>query len=78
MDEARAVVRRLGRIEALERGRAPAGALLAEVQALLVEAEAWVRAEPGGTEPAEDALARCRDALTAREPAPRSFHTADR
>jgi hypothetical protein len=63
MDEARAVVRRLRRIEALDRGRAPAGSLLAEVRELLVEAEAWVRAEPGDTEPAEEALGRCRDAL---------------
>ena len=62
MDEARAVLARLERIEALERARAPAGALLAEVRALLVEAEAWVRVEPQGTEQAEDALERCRKA----------------
>jgi len=78
MDEARAVVRRLERIEALERGRARVGVLLAEVQALLVEAEEWVRAEPGGTEPAEDALERCRDALTARERAPAGVGEAAR
>ncbi|HXZ57871.1 MAG TPA: hypothetical protein VEG40_09830 [Gaiellaceae bacterium] len=65
MDEARAVVRRLRRIEALDRGQAPAGSLLAEVRELLAEAEAWVRAEPGGTEPAEEVLERCRDALAA-------------
>jgi hypothetical protein len=65
MDEARAVVRRLRRIEALDRGRAPAGSLLAEVRELLAEAEAWVRAEPGGTELAEEALERCRGALAA-------------
>jgi len=70
MDEARAVVRRLRRIEALERGRAPAGSLLAEVRELLVEAEAWVRAEPSGTEPAEEALERCREALRAGGRAP--------
>jgi hypothetical protein len=66
MDEARAVVRRLRRIEALERGRAPAGSLLAEVRELLAEAEAWVRVEPGGTGPAEEALEQCRDALAGR------------
>jgi hypothetical protein len=65
MDEARAVVRRLRRIEALDRDRAPAGSLLAEVRELLTEAEAWVRAEPVGTEPAEEALARCQRALAA-------------
>jgi hypothetical protein len=64
MDEARAVVLRLRRIEALDRERAPARSLLAEVRELLVEAEAWVRVERGGdTESAEVALARCRDAL---------------
>jgi hypothetical protein len=70
MDEARAVVRRLRRIEALERERAPAGSLLAEVRELLVEAEAWVRAEPCGTEPAEEALERCREELKAAGRAP--------
>jgi len=70
MDEARAVVRRLRRIEALDRARAPAGSLLAEVRELLTEAEAWVRAEPGGTESAEEALERCREALKAGGRAP--------
>jgi hypothetical protein len=63
MDEARAVLRRLSRIEALEREGAPARSLLAEVHALLGEAEAWVVAERGGAECAEAALERCRDAL---------------
>ena len=58
-------MRRLRRIEALDRARAPAGSLLAEVRELLAEAEAWVRSEPSGTEPAEEALERCRDALAA-------------
>jgi hypothetical protein len=40
--------------------------MLAEVRALLTEAEAWVRAEGGGTEEAEDALERCRMALERR------------
>jgi hypothetical protein len=67
MDEARAVLRRLNRIEALEREGAPARSLLAEVHALLEEAEAWVACEHGGVEAAEDALERCHDALA--EPA---------
>jgi hypothetical protein len=62
MDEARAVLRRLRRIEALEREGAEARSLLAEVHALLDEADAWICAE-GGAELAESALARCRDAL---------------
>ena len=67
MDEARAVLRRLSRIEALEREGAPPRSLLAEVHALLAEAEAWAAAERGGVELAEAALHRCRDALA--EPA---------
>lgn len=67
MDEARAVLRRLSRIEALDREGAPARSLLAEVHALLVEAEAWVASERGATDAAEAALGRCREALA--EPA---------
>ncbi|HET7759518.1 MAG TPA: hypothetical protein VFK62_06305 [Gaiellaceae bacterium] len=69
MDEARAVLERLRRIEALEREDAPARVLLAEVYVLLDEAEAWLAAEAPGTEFAEAALERCRAALT--EPAAR-------
>lgn len=67
MDEARAVLRRLSRIEALEREGAPARSLLAEVHALLGEAEAWVACERGEVEAAEAALERCQEALA--EPA---------
>lgn len=45
MEEARAVLRRLERIEALEREGADAAALLAELHALVREAEAWARLE---------------------------------
>jgi hypothetical protein len=45
MDEARAVLKRLERIEALERERAHPAALLAELQELVREAEAWARRE---------------------------------
>jgi hypothetical protein len=55
MDEARAVIERLDRIEELEREGAPPQALLAELQALVREAEAWARLE--GDERAEDAVA---------------------
>jgi hypothetical protein len=65
MDEARAVMRRLGRIEALEREGAPTRSLLAEVHALLEEAEAWIASERGGVDDAEAALELCRDALAA-------------
>jgi hypothetical protein len=63
MDEARAVLDRLERIEALEAAGAPAKVLLEEVRGLLADAEEWVRAEPAGTDLAETALERCRDAL---------------
>jgi hypothetical protein len=66
MDEARAVLHRLERIEALEREGASARSLLAEVHALLEEAEAWVGAERDGTDLAEHALRRCRDAADTR------------
>lgn len=63
MDEARAVLRRLSRIEALEREGAPPRSLLAEVHALLAEAETWAATERNGVELAEAALERCRDSL---------------
>jgi hypothetical protein len=66
VDQARAVLDRLERIDALRHADAPAGVLLDEVRSLLSEAEAWVEAErPGGA--AEAALDRCRDALVAGE-----------
>jgi hypothetical protein len=61
MEEARTVLARLERIEALERADAPAATLLDEVRALLAEAEAWVRLE--GDDRARHALARCDEAL---------------
>jgi hypothetical protein len=66
MDEAAAVLERLARIEALEREGAPPRAVLSEVRSLLVEAETWIEAEPGGTERAADALDSCREAFEAR------------
>lgn len=62
MDEARAVIHRLERIEALEREGAGPALLLAEVRELLREGEAWLEAEREGTELAAKALERCRQA----------------
>jgi hypothetical protein len=45
VDEARRVIRRLERIETLQGAQAPADELLAEVQHLLREGEAWLAAE---------------------------------
>jgi hypothetical protein len=60
VDEALAVLRRLERIEVLDREDAPPRAILAEVRELLREAEAWVERERAGTELAAEALERCR------------------
>ena len=62
MDEALAVVRRLDRIEALERASADPRELLDELRALVREAEAWARAERD--EDAVAAVEACRAALT--------------
>ena len=66
MDEARALLRRLERIEALDRAGAAAPDLLGELRELLREAEAWAALE--ADERAELALERCRDALAAPVP----------
>jgi hypothetical protein len=63
MDEARAVIRRLDRIEALEHEGAPLGALLVELRALVRDAEAWARLE--GDARAAAAIERCDEALAA-------------
>ena len=49
MDEARRVIQRLERIEALQSSHAPAEELLGEVRQLLSEGEAWLAAERDGT-----------------------------
>ena len=61
MDEARAVIDRLERIELLERDGAPPAVMLEELRGLVREAEAWVRIE--GDERARDAVERCDAAL---------------
>jgi len=48
MDEARKVIQRLERIEALQSAQAPATRLLAEVRQLLREGEAWLAVEHDG------------------------------
>ena len=62
MDEARAVMERLERIDALEREGADARVVLAEVRELLREGEAWIEAEGGAAVGAAAALHRCRRA----------------
>ena len=55
-------MRRLERIEILDREGAEPKQLLAEVRELLREGEAWLETERRGTELAADALERCRQA----------------
>jgi predicted Ser/Thr protein kinase len=47
VDESEAVLRRLERIEELDRRGAPASDLVGEFRALVAEAEAWSRREGG-------------------------------
>ena len=54
---------RLERIESLDRQGALPATLLAEVRALLAEAEEWTRAERSVPDPALEAVERCRLAL---------------
>jgi hypothetical protein len=61
MEEARRVIQRLERIDALDRSTADPAELLAEVRGLLHDAEAWVRVEGGDA--ADEAVARLREAL---------------
>jgi hypothetical protein len=61
MDESRAVLERLARIERLDRRRAQPSELLGELRELLVEAEAWSRKEGGDA--AARAVAELRRAL---------------
>lgn len=61
MDEARAVLGRLERIEKLDRSGAPAPAVLDELRALVREAEAWARVD--GDERARAAVSSCADSL---------------
>ena len=61
VDEAHAVIRRLDRIEALEREGAHPTMVLAELRELVREAEAWARVE--GNERAQRAVERVEKAM---------------
>jgi hypothetical protein len=61
VEEARAVIQRLDRIDALEREGAHPTTLLAELRELVREAEAWARSE--GDERAQRAVERCEEAM---------------
>ena len=61
MDEAHALIRRLDRIDVLEREGAHPATLLAELRELVREAEAWARIE--GDERAQRAVERVGEAM---------------
>jgi hypothetical protein len=66
MDEARQILERLERIDALRNQGAPAADVLAEVRSLLAEGERWLAAEkPAEVERARAALAECETGLAA-------------
>jgi hypothetical protein len=69
MEEARSVLARLERIEAMERDGSPAEVLLGELRALVVEAEAWARLERASGKETGVAIERLRAAVE-RRPAP--------
>ncbi|MGH3064939.1 MAG: hypothetical protein ACRDOF_01430 [Gaiellaceae bacterium] len=62
MEESRAVLERLERIEALDRAGAEPPELLAELRALLHEAESWSKEEGGDA--GESAVGGLRSALS--------------
>ena len=64
MEEARAVLERLERIETLELVGGSPGELLTELRLLVREAEAWARRERDHE--AQAVVARCAEALDAR------------
>ena len=69
MEEARRVLDRLDRVEALHLAGAPAADVLEELRALVGEAEEWLAAEGSGTDVAARAVDRCRAALETRSEA---------
>ena len=71
MDEARAVLERLERIESLEHVGAPPGELLAELRLLVREAEVWARRERDHE--AQAVVARCAEALEEHAPNPHAI-----
>lgn len=61
MDDSETILRRLDRIESLDREGADPAALLDELRALLTEAEAWAAAEGDGI--AGEAVVALRSSL---------------
>jgi len=60
VEEARAVIARLDRIEAMERAQEPAALLLNELELLALETKRWLEREGSSAAAARVALERCR------------------
>jgi glutathione S-transferase len=63
VNEARAVIARLDRIEAMERAREPAELVLGQLALLVAETERWLETERTAGVAARKALERCLQAL---------------
>jgi hypothetical protein len=63
MEEARVVIARLDRIEAMELAREPASLLLNELELLALETKRWLEREGPAAAAARIALERCQLAL---------------
>jgi hypothetical protein len=63
VEEARAVIARLDRIETMERAREPAASLLGQLALLATETERWLETETTAGVAARVALERCLQAL---------------
>jgi hypothetical protein len=59
MEEARAVIARLDRIEAMARAQVPAALVLSELELLIPEARRWLEREGLAAAAARAALERC-------------------
>ena len=70
VEKEQAIWERLERIDGLREDDAPAGILLAEVRALLAEAEEWMREEADAPRRAAVALDRSKAVLAAGEQQP--------
>jgi uncharacterized coiled-coil protein SlyX len=75
VDEARTVIARLDRIELLERAGAPPEEVLAEIEQLLVETQAWLDRDAAPRQLC-DLLESCRRQLTRRSPGSASLRPA--
>ena len=65
MEEARAVIARLDRIEAMELAQEPVALLLSELELLALETKLWLEREGSAAAAARVALERCLLALEA-------------